>query len=197
MDNNEQGTPQNPEVAPETTAEETSTEETQTEENDAVTALQKQLDEANSQIHDLTGKLKRATKEPKKAETKEEAPAKAPSKPGDLDYGEKAFLKSYGISGSDELSLVKQFQDRGFELDSIVEDDVFTAKLDNLREARATTAATPKGSKRPGQTGTTDLDMAIAKYKETGELPSDFALRNKVIDAAIVGPSKSETSMWS
>lgn len=127
----------------------------------------------------------------------ESAPKDAPKeqkssdKSGELDFGQKAYLKSYGISGSDELALVRQFQTRGFELDSIVEDDVFTAKLDNLRQAKQTAAATPKGTKRSGQTGTTEVDIAVAKYKESGELPKDFKLRNEVIDKAIAQKSSS------
>lgn len=115
--------------------------------------------------------------QPKKEESKNE-----PSKPNGLDYGAKAYLKAYGISGSDELALVKQFQDRGFELDNIVEDDVFTAKLNNLREAKASTNAVPKGTKRSGQPVSNELDEAMAKYNETGELPQDFETRNKLID---------------
>jgi len=112
-----------------------------------------------------------------KPEVKEDS-----SKPSDLDYGQKAFLKSYGVSGSDELALVKQFQDRGFNLDSIVSDDVFTAKLNNLRQARETANAVPKGKGRSSQTAVTDIDIAVAKFREDGTLPSDFETRNKVVD---------------
>lgn len=112
-----------------------------------------------------------------------ESKAAQTEKPNELDFGQKAFLKSYGVSGSDELALVKQFQDRGFALDTIVEDEVFTSKLNNLREAKASANAIPKSKPRSGTTGTTDVDLAIAKYKESGELPSDFATRNKVVDA--------------
>ena len=122
-------------------------------------------------------------KEPK--EKVEPKPDKEPSKPNELDYGQKAFLKSYQISGSDELALVKQFQDRGFDLDAIVGDDVFTSKLANLREARASADAVPKDRKRSGQSAVTDVDIAVAKYKETGELPEDFETRKQVVNKMV------------
>lgn len=111
------------------------------------------------------------------------APTGKPSE-SDLNYGEKAFLKTYGIQGSDELALVKNFVSRtGDDLDTIVSDDIFLGKLNNLRQARESANAIPKGKNRSGQTGITDIDLAVAKYKETGELPTDFATRNKVVDA--------------
>ena len=136
--------------------------------------------------------VKAVSKEPLESKKVDTDPSKDPSKPNELDYGHKAFLKSYGISGSDELALVKQFQERGFGLDSIVEDDVFTAKLKSLREARESTDAVPKDKKRSAQTGSTNVDMAYAKYKETGEWPQDFEIAKKLKDIIVAeekGPS--------
>ena len=106
-------------------------------------------------------------------------------KPSDLDYGQKAFLKAYGISGSEELALIKQFQDRGFGLDSIVEDDVFKAKLTNLREAKESQDAIPKGKGRSAQVASTNVDLAYAKFKESGEWPQDFDTAKKLKDKIV------------
>src|SRR3990167_621675 len=106
-------------------------------------------------------------------------------KPSDLDYGQKAFLKAYGISGSEELALIKQFQDRGFGLDSIVEDDVFKAKLTNLREAKESQDAIPKGKGRSAQVASTNIDLAYAKFKESGEWPQDFDTAKKLKDKIV------------
>lgn len=106
------------------------------------------------------------------------------SKPSDLEYGQKAFLKTYGIQGADELALVKTFQSRtGDDLDTIVADDIFIGKLNALRGARESLNAIPKGKPRSGQTAITDVDLAVAKFKEDGTLPADFETRNKVVDA--------------
>lgn len=129
------------------------------------------------EIKKLSKKLGKETELPKATEVK--------GKSEDLDYGQKAFLRSYDIKGADELMLVKQFQDRGFDLDSIVTDDVFTAKLGNLREARATALATPKGTKRSSSSsGDTDFDRALSKFRDSGDLPDNFEMKAKVLNHA-------------
>ena len=167
-------------------------EEVVVDENDDLDALTEKLEKISEQNKQLFARAKKAegfelkdgkwVKPQKPEKPVEKTPSSEPSKPNELDYGQKAYLKSYGIAGSDELALVKQFQDRGFNLDSIVEDDVFTAKLTNLRDARASSNAIPKGKPRSGQPVINDLDEAMATYKETGELPKDFETRNKLID---------------
>lgn len=172
------------------------TEDVTVDDNDDVEALKEKFEKISEQNRQLFARAKKAEgfelkegkwvksakadTKPKKVDT--ELP-KETSKPSDLDYGQKAFLKAYGISGSDELALVKQFQERGFELDGIVGDDVFTAKLNNLREAKASQDAIPKAKKRSGAPVADGVDEAVAKYKETGELPKDFATRSKVVNA--------------
>lgn len=181
LENNEPEVVETPEVNPEVPKEEPKEPEVNVDDVMAENAKLKRINE----------KLNKQIEKPKTAETQPPT-----EKPNNLDYGEKAFLKAYGITGSEELALVRQFQDRGFDLDSIVGDDVFTAKLENLREAKTVTAAIPKGNKRSGQSGVTDVDLAVAKYKETGELPKDFKTRTEVINKAVVEPSKSETAIF-
>ena len=119
-------------------------------------------------------------------------------KPNEFGYGEKAYLKAHGVSGSDELALVKAFQTRtGDDLDTLVSDDVFLGKLKSLRDARESQAATPRGKGRSGESSVTDIDLAVAKFKETGELPSDFETRKKVVDKAVVEPTKSNNVLFS
>ena len=126
---------------------------------------------------------KLGTEKPTEIESKK-SPNGKPNESADLNYGEKAFLKTYGIQGSDELALVKSFTARtGDDLDTLVSDEIFLGKLNSLRQARESANAIPKSKNRSGQTGITDVDLAVAKYKETGELPTDFATRNKVVDA--------------
>ena len=124
-----------------------------------------------------------------KAEPKEKVepqPPKEPSQPNELDYGQKAFLKTYGIQGSDELALVKAFLTRtGDDLDTIVSDDIFLGKLQSLRDARESANAIPKSKGRSGQSNVTDIDLAVAKFKETGQLPTDFETAVKVKDALV------------
>ncbi len=107
---------------------------------------------------------------------------KKASASNDLDYGAKAFLAVQGIKGADELKLVKDFMSNtGKDLDSVVESKHFKAELDEMRELRRTSDATPTGNKRTGQSARDGVDYWIAK----GELPpaTDIELRRKVVNA--------------
>jgi hypothetical protein len=65
----------------------------------------------------------------------------------------------------------------------VLDSTYFKSRLSEFREAQESSNAVPKGKGRSGQTGTTDIDVAIAKYRETGELPADFKTRSEVVKA--------------
>lgn len=100
-------------------------------------------------------------------------------KPNELDYGEKAYLRSaLNLKGADEVQLAKDWKNKyGTTVEEMESDEVFLSRLNGLRAARESTNAIPKGKGRSGQTGVTDTDIAVAKFKETGELPEDFKSR--------------------
>lgn len=121
-----------------------------------------------------------------KPQSKQDTKSNITSEKTDFDYGEKAFLKSYDIKGSDELSLVKQWIDRtGDSLDTVVEDDIFQAKLTKLREAKAVKNAIPTASKRAPVQAKDQVEYHIEKYNQTGELPKDFETRSKVLQKIV------------
>jgi hypothetical protein len=138
----------------------------------------------------FTGRAERLAKKHgfgKKAEKSDASEVKDSPKPNELDYGQKAFLKTYGIQGSDELALVRSFATRtGDDLDTIVSDDIFLGKLKALRDARESSEAIPKGKGRSAQASVTNIDIAYANYLERGEWPTDFetakALKNKIVE---------------
>lgn len=63
----------------------------------------------------------------------------------------------------------------------VMDSNYFKSRLADFREAQASSDAIPKGKNRSGQTGVTDTDLAVAKYKESGNLPDDFKTRSAVI----------------
>mgnify|MGYP001615612811 CR=1 FL=1 len=157
----------------------------ETEEKPAKTDKPKRTPQEEYEYH--KGRASRLAKKHGFEETKVE-PVRNTStdKPNELDYGQKAFLKTYGIQGSDELALVKSFATRtGDDLDTIVSDEIFLGKLKSLREARESADAIPKGKGRSAQTGVTNVDIAYARYKETGEWPSDFEIAKKLKDVIV------------
>lgn len=113
-----------------------------------------------------------------------------PSKPSsDLDYGQKAFLNTYGVKGSDELQLVRDFMKRtGDDLDTIVSDDIFQAKLGKLREAKAAADAVPKSTNRSQPSTHNDVDYWSGKI-ESGQATlqdiPDVSVRREVLNKRI------------
>ena len=130
-----------------------------------------------------TGKAKRLAK---KLGINEVEPVKnTPTvKPSELDYGQLALLRTEGIKGSSETALFKEIMsETGNGVLDVLDSNYFKSRLADLRESQASTNAIPKGKNRSGQTGSTDVDIAVARYKEDGTLPSDFKTRSAVVKA--------------
>ena len=72
-------------------------------------------------------------------------------------------------------------KDTGKDIESTLDSKYFQAELKEMRELKATEAATPSGTKRAGQSATDQVDYWLAK----GELPpaSERDLRQKVVNA--------------
>lgn len=164
------------------------------ENEEVIIAPEEELDDVeeseDSDTTDWKAEALKARAIAKRLKTKSEkakTPAEAPSKKeettsSELDYGQKAFLRSYDIKGADEVALVKTFMARtGDDLDSIVEDDIFQAKLANLREVKATKQAIPTGTKRSGQSPRTEVEYWLEK--PFSEVPQD--MRSSVLKAKI------------
>lgn len=127
----------------------------------------------------------RSAKKAEKPEKSSEEESK-PKASGELDLGAIAYLNSLvGLKGKDEIALAREYIANGKTVLDLADNKFFKQDLEALREARATAEATPKGNKRSVQPAPNDFDTALAKYRETGELPQDRTLREKVVDAQI------------
>jgi len=119
----------------------------------------------------------------KKLGKTEETPKEkeAPSKSGDLDYGQKAFLIANGIKG-DEISLVKEEMAKsGYPLDNLIENPYFQQKLKEHREAKTTSEAIPRESKRAATSARDSVEYWLEK--PFSEVPKE--MREKVLNAQI------------
>lgn len=102
-------------------------------------------------------------------------------KSDDLDYGAKAYLTANGIKGSKEFDFVKdELKKSGEDLDSLIENDYFKAKLEKFRNLNKTTEAIPKGSRRSSVT-TDSVEYWMSKPME--EVPQE--MRIKVVNARL------------
>lgn len=164
------------------------------DDNDDADALKEKLVKVSEQNKQLFSRAKKAEgfelKEGKwvKPVVKSEKPKVdagnpvEPSKPNELDYGQLALLRTEGIKGSGEIALFKEIMaETGKGVLDVMDSNYFKSRLTEFREAQASTDAIPKGKNRSGQTGITDTDLAVAKYKESGNLPDDFKARLAVV----------------
>lgn len=114
----------------------------------------------------------------------QENPKKSQS--GELDYGQKAFLRAEGIKTKEEVDLVKAFMENtGKSLEEVVENKYFLNELKEQRELKATELATPSSSGRSASFPK-DKDFWLAKYSSGTpimEVPQEF--RSEVLNAKI------------
>ena len=140
--------------------------------------------ETEEEATDWKSKFKEEEGRRKRAETKlsKSKETKPPSKSDELDYGKKAFLVANGIKGSKEMELVESIvKETGKTIEQVIESKYFQAELKEIRDLKTTEDATPKGSKRTGQSAKDTVGYWIAK----GELPTDRKLRQEVVNARI------------
>lgn len=126
-------------------------------------------------------RLKRQTSQLEKKLGVAEPEPKAKS--NDLDYGQKAFLKSYGVQGSDELQLVREYIENGKSLDDIPNNRHFQNDLSELRDARLVKQAVPNGTARSNFNARDSVEYWIAK----GEMPpsDNVQLSRDVLNARL------------
>jgi hypothetical protein len=93
-------------------------------------------------------------------------------------YDVKAYLKASGIQ-ADEFDFVKgELKKAGGDIDSLIENEYFQAKLEKHRALNKTKDASVKG-KRTGNVATDSVDYWLSKPFE--EVPA--AMRGKVLEA--------------
>ena len=112
-----------------------------------------------------------------KTQTKE--PSKASN---DLGYDVKAFLTANGLKGSDEYKLAQDFvKNTGKSWDEVVENKYFLQELEDFREVKRTGNSAPKSRGKTSNMSQDSIEFWLAK--PFGELPDDFELRKKVVNA--------------
>jgi len=172
------------------------------EENDDVDALKEKFEKVSEQNRQLFSRAKKAEgfelKDGKwvkpevkpKAEPKENKgehePEKKPSQSDKLDYGQIALLRQEGIKGTEEVALFEEIMsETGKGVLETLDSKYFQSRMADFREAKESQNAIPKGKNRSGQQGTSDIDVAVEKFKETGKMPEDFKTRIAIKNALL------------
>lgn len=162
------------EAEEETEVEETSTEDTPT------TDWEAEARKARAIAQRLRTKLTKAT-EKKIEPPKAEVPTQKPEDNGLL---QKAFLRSAGIKTEKEIELALTTAKKwGMEVDALVDDEDFQAKLEKLRTTEANAAAT---SRIKGSPGTQSAVSTPAYWLAKGAPPTPADVPDRKVRAQIV-----------
>jgi hypothetical protein len=103
-------------------------------------------------------------------------------KTGELDETQLDYLDLKGINEEDDIKIIaRHVQRTGESVRQALKDEYVTSKLDANAKSREVKGATPSATKRGGNQ-VNDVASAIAKWEQTGELPSDFTLRSEVVN---------------
>ncbi len=147
----------------------------------------------------LVGSLKRELKDLKKP--KEEAPSSPKEQPDDTtaklqERLDRQALKAAQVTHEDDIALAKSLAKKwGMEIDEVVEDEDFKAKLDRQRTARSNEVATTgvKGDKGKGQAKETSAYWIAQGKPPTSDQVPDRKTRAKIIREMMASQKSSKT----
>jgi hypothetical protein len=136
-----------------------------------------ELEGSNRQLFERAKKAEGFTKGTDGEWTKREAPkpkAKPGPKPknevsGELDYGQKAYLKGEGIEASEFGFVQDHLEKSGLGLDELLGNGYFKADLQVQRDKATVANATPSGTRGAKEAAASEVDYWINK----GELPEN------------------------
>jgi hypothetical protein len=127
----------------------------------------------------LTRELKQVSK---KLGIEDEKPAKKQKQSGELDWGQKAYLKASGIEPTYFGFVQQELEDSGHDLETLLESGYFKSRLETEKGNNdALKAASIKGTRTSTEPATSKVEYWIAK----GKLPDDPELRIQVVNRKI------------
>lgn len=127
---------------------------------------------------EFNGRLKRIETKLKKAF---ENPSTKPSSSDGLDFGQRAYLTTKGVSETEMDFVFEESKKAGQPINVLLQNEYFLAKLDKMRNEVRTEEATPSSATRTGQANSNDVEYWIAK----GEMPPEnqVELRRAYVNA--------------
>lgn len=152
-----------------------------------------------AKYEETKGQLKRAeTKlEKQKIEKKVEPIVEKQSKTGELDDAVLDFFELKGYGEEAETEILHNIMKRtGMSHREVLKDEYALAKIASIRKEKEVKDATPSATRRSSGGASNDVDYALAKYEQTGELPKDFALKSQVLNKFIDNKGSSSKPAW-
>lgn len=164
--------------------------DTQPQEETVSASKFRELEETNRQLFErakkaegfvkVDGKWVKAPKAEEAIATQNELQAKT----GELSETQLDYLDLKGITEQEDIDIIQRVMKRtGQTVRQALADDYVVSKLSEAKKNREVRAATPSSTRRSGQGAVDDLAYWIEKNERTGEMPKDFALRQKIVAA--------------
>jgi hypothetical protein len=165
--------------------EESDVEETDVSETESPVELKARLKRAEAKIE----RMKLDSKVDKKVERIVSRQA------GELDETQLDYLDLKGITEEEDIKIIaRHVQRTGDTIRQALKDDYVLSKLEANTKARDVKSATPSATKRGGNQ-INDIASAVARFDQTGELPTDYKLRSEVVNA-IADKGHSKKPSW-
>jgi len=115
---------------------------------------------------------------------------------GELTETQLDYLDLKGISNEDDIAIIQKVMQRtGQTVRQALADDYVQSKLEAAKKAREVQAAMPSGTKRSGGNASDSVELALAKFDATGEMPKEFGLRKQIV-AKITERSNPNKPAW-
>src|SRR5207244_2538156 len=93
------------------------------------------------------------------------------------------YLDLKGVTENEDIKVIEDvIKKTGITVRQALKDDYVQSKLQANKSKREVSSATPSATKRGGNQQN-NIAAAIAKFEQTGELPSDYALKTEVVNA--------------
>lgn len=141
------------------------------ERDSKIEELQAEVEKKDKRIADLSSKTRDLKKEAKKSDT-----PKAENQSDELDYGQKAYLNTKEIVESEHDFVNEQLKKSGLSLNELLDNGYFKAKLQEVRDAKVVSEATPSQTR-----GATEPSSSKAQHwVDKGELPPDTPENRKL-----------------
>lgn len=115
-----------------------------------------------------------------KSKKEEHTEVETKTNSGEFGYDVKAYLKASGIKAEEFDFVKKELKQFGGDIDSLIDNEYFQAKLEKQRSLKATEQALPK-SKRSGSQALDSVDYWLTK--PFAEVPLE--MRHKVLNAKL------------
>ena len=159
--------------------------EENTEEKPAKADKPKRTQQEEYEYH--KGRAERLAKKLGLKDEKVESVKNTPTdKPSELDMGGIAYLgQMVSLKGKAEIAVAREYIAQGKNILDLPDNKFFLQDLQTLRETAEHDVAIPKGKGRSAQVASTNIDLAYAKFKESGEWPQDFDTAKKLKDKIV------------